>query len=76
MNKLVNSVKAFRLRFFDVCLFEAKIQVFQFDHQQINKFEFVGYSKNYVRASSMFDRMVFDPSLSATVGINSATYLG
>ena len=39
-------------------------------------FEFVGYSKNDVRARSMFDKMVFDPSLSATVGINSATYLG
>ena len=48
---------------FDVRLFEAKIQVFEFDHQLINTFEFIGCSKNDVQVHSMFDKMVFDPSL-------------
>ena len=48
---------------FDVRSFEAKIQVFEFDHQRINTFEFVRCSKNDVRVRSMFDKMVFDPSL-------------
>ena len=49
---------------FDVCSFEAKIQVFEFDHQYYMKtFEFVRCLKNDVQVSSMFDKMVFDPSL-------------
>ena len=48
---------------FDVRLFEAKIQVFKFDHQFMNKFKFVQCSKNDVRVRSMFYKMVFDPSL-------------
>ena len=48
---------------FDVHSFKAKIKVFEFDHQQMNTFEFVRCSKNDVRVCSMFDRIVFDPSL-------------
>ena len=48
---------------FDVRSFEAKNRVFEFDHQQMNMFEFVRCSKNDVRVRSMFDKMVFDPSL-------------
>ena len=49
---------------FDVRSFEAKNKVFKFNHQYMNKFEFVRCSKNDVRVRSMFDKMVFDPSLS------------
>ena len=48
---------------FDVCPFEAKIQVFEFDHQLMNIYKFVGCSKNDVWVHSMFDKMMFDPSL-------------
>ena len=48
---------------FDVPLLEAKIQVFEFDHQQMNTFEFVGYSKNDVQVHLMVDKIVLDPSL-------------
>ena len=51
---------------FDVRSFEAKNKVFEFDHQQTNTFEFVRCSKNDVQVRSMFDKMVFDPSLSHT----------
>ena len=49
---------------FDVRSFEAKNRVFECDYQQMNMFEFVRCSKNDVRVRSMFDKMVFDPSLS------------
>ena len=48
--------------------FEAKNRVFEFDHQQMNLFEFVRCSKNDVRVRSMFDKMVFDPSLLKAFG--------
>ena len=48
-------------------MFEAKNRVFEFDHQLMNTFVFVRCSKNDVRVRSMFDKMVFDPSLSMTV---------
>ena len=48
---------------FDVCLFEAKNRMFEFDHQSMNIFEFVLCSKNDVRVCSMFDKMVFHQSL-------------
>ena len=48
---------------FDVRSFEAKNRVFEFDHQQMNTFEFVRCLKNDVRVRSMFDKMVLDPSL-------------
>ena len=52
---------------FDVRSFKAKNRVFEFDHQQMNMFEFVRCSKNDVRVRSMFDKMVFDPSLKNTL---------
>ena len=51
---------------FDVCSFEAKNVVFEFDHQQMNTFECVRCSKNDVRVRSLFDKMVFDSSLEST----------
>ena len=63
MSDLVNVVKALLGSKFDVRSFEAKNRVFEFDHQQMNMFEFVRCSKNDVRVRSMFDKMVFDPSL-------------
>ena len=63
MSDLVNVVKALLGSKFDVRSFEAKNRVFEFDHQQMNTFEFVRCSKNDVRVRSMFDKMVFDPSL-------------
>ena len=63
MSGLVNVVKALLGLKFDVWSFEAKNRVFEFDHQQMNTFEFVRCSKNDVRVRSMFDKMVFDPSL-------------
>ena len=63
MSNLVNLVKALLGSMFDVRSFEAKKRVFEFDHQQMNTFEFVRCSKNDVRVRSMFDKMVFDPSL-------------
>ena len=48
---------------FDVRLFEAKIQAFEFDHQLMNMFEFVQCSKNDVRVCSIFVKMELDPSL-------------
>ena len=48
---------------FDVCLFEAKNRMLEFDHQSMNIFEFVLCSKNDVRVCSMFDKMVFHQSL-------------
>ena len=63
MSNLVNLVKALLGSKFDVQPFEAKNRVFEFDHQQMNTFEFVRCSKNDVRVRSMFDKMVFDPSL-------------
>ena len=35
----------------------------EFDHQQMNMFEFVGCSINDVRIHSMFNKIVFDISL-------------
>ena len=63
MSNLVNVVKALLGSKFDVRSFEAKNRVFEFDHQQMNTFKFVRCSKNDVRVRSMFDKMVFDPSL-------------
>ena len=63
MSDLVNVVKALLSSKFDVRSFEAKNWVFEFDHQQMNTFEFVRCSKKDVRVRSMFDKMVFDPSL-------------
>ena len=63
MNNLINLVKTFDVQWFDVRLFEAKIQVLEFDHQQMKMFEFIQCSKNDVRVQSMFNKMVFDPSL-------------
>ena len=48
---------------FDVCLLEAKNRLFEFDHQQMNTFKFVRCSKYDVRVCSIFDEMVYDPSL-------------
>ena len=66
MSNLVNVVKTVLGSKFDVRSFEAKNRVFEFDHQQMNMFEFVRCSKNDVRVRSMFDKMVFDPSLEKT----------
>ena len=63
MSKLVNVVKTLLGSKFDLRSFKAKNRVFQFDHQQMNMFEFVRCSKNDVRVRSMFDKMVFDTSL-------------
>ena len=63
MSNLANLVKALLGLMFDVRSFEAKNRVFEFDHQQTNTFEFVRCSKNDVRVRSMFDKMMFDPSL-------------
>ena len=63
MSNLVNVVKTVLGSKFDVRSFEAKNRVFEFDHQQMNMFEFVRCSKNDVRVRSMFDKMVFDTSL-------------
>ena len=48
MSKLVNVVKTLIGSKFDVRSFEAKNRVFEFDHQQMNMFEFVQCSKNDV----------------------------
>ena len=45
MSNLVNIVKALLSSKFDVRSFEAKNRVFEFDHQQMNTFEFVRCSK-------------------------------
>ena len=37
--------------------------VFEFNYQKMNTFEFIRCSKNDVRVRTMFDKMVFDPSL-------------
>ena len=63
MSDLVHVVKALLGSKFDVLSFEAKNRVFEFDRQQMNTFEFVRCSKNDVRVRSMFEKMVFDPSL-------------
>ena len=63
MGNLVNVVKALLGSKFDVRSFEAKNRMFEFDRQQMNTFEFVRCSKNDVRVRSMFEKMVFDPSL-------------
>ena len=63
MSNLVNVVTALLGSKFDVRSFKARNRVFKFDHQQINTFEFVQCSKNDVRVRSMFEKMVFDPSL-------------
>ena len=48
---------------FEVRSFEAKNRVFEFNEKNMNMFEFVQCSKNDVRVRSMFDKMMFDPSL-------------
>ena len=45
MSDLVNVVKALLGSKFDVRSFEAKNRVFEFNHQQMNMFEFVRCSK-------------------------------
>ena len=42
-----------------------KIGCSSFDYQKMNRFKFVRCSKNNVQVRSTFDKMVFDPSLSA-----------
>ena len=54
MNNLVNQVKAILGLKFDVCSFEAKNRVFDYDHQYMNMFQFVQCSKNDVQVCSMF----------------------
>ena len=66
MSNLVNVMKTVLGLKFDVRLFEAKNWVFEFNHQQMNTFEFVRCSKTDVRVRSMFDKMVFDLSLDNT----------
>ena len=56
----VNLAKALLGSMFDVRSFEAKIRVFEFDHQEMNTFKFVRCSKNDVRVLSMFDKLVLD----------------
>ena len=63
MSNLVNVVKTVLGSKFDVRSFEAKNRVFEFYYQQMNTFEFVRCSKNDVQVRSMFDKIVFDPSL-------------
>ena len=69
MSNLVNLLKALLGSKFDVrsFIFKAKNRVFKFDHQQIDTFKFVQCSKNYVRVPSMFEKMVFDPSLAISI---------
>ena len=43
---------------FDVRSFEAKNRVFEFDHQQMNMFEFVQCSKNDVLVGWMFKKLL------------------
>ena len=40
---------------FDVCLFEAKNRVFEFDYQKMSTFESIQWSINDVRVCSMFN---------------------
>ena len=47
----------------DVRSFEAKNWGLEFDHQYMNRFELARSLKNDVRVCSMFNKMVFDPSL-------------
>ena len=75
MSDLVNVVKALLGSKFDVRSFEAKNRVFEFDHQQMNMFEFVRCSKNDVRVRSMFDKMVFDTSLVVQRSLMNVTTL-
>ena len=63
MSNFVNLAKALLGSMFDIRSFESKNRVFEFDHQYMNMFEFVRCSKNDVQVRSMFDKMVFDPSL-------------
>ena len=63
MSNFVNLVKALLDSMFNVHSFEAKNRVFEFDHQQMNIFQFIQCSKNDVTVCSMLDEMVFDPSL-------------
>ena len=72
MSDLVNVVKTVLGSKFDVRSLEAKNRVFEFDHQQMNMFKFVQCSKNNVR--SMFDKMVFDPSLAAVYSRGETSY--
>ena len=58
---------------FDVRSFEDTNRVFEFDHLQMNTFEFVRCSKNDVRVRSMFDKKVFDSSLKIDKVGNTAT---
>ena len=54
---------------FDVRSFKAKNRVFKFDYQKMNKFKSVQCSKNDVQVRSIFDKMLFDPSLVANIEI-------
>ena len=58
MSSSVNLVRALLGSMLYVCMFKAKNRVLQLDHQQ-----FVRRSKNDASVRSMFDKMVFDPSL-------------
>ena len=66
MYKTIDGSNYVRILKFDVRSFEAKNRVFEFDYHKMNTFEFVQCSKNDVRVHSMFDKMVFDPSLRKT----------
>ena len=48
---------------FDICSFEAKNEVFEFDYQHMNTFKFMRCSKNDVQACSIFVKMVFESLL-------------
>ena len=52
---------------FDVCYNEAKNRVLQFDFQKMNMFKSVQCSKKDVQMHSMFDKMMFDPSLKFSI---------
>ena len=55
MNDFFKSSKGLSDSMFDVNSFEAKIQVFEIDHQLMNMFEFVRCLKNDVQVRTMFD---------------------
>ena len=48
---------------FNVRLLGANDKVFEFDYQKMNMYECIRCSKDYVSLRSMYDEMVFDPSL-------------
>ena len=68
MSKLVNQVKVLIVSMFNVRTFEDKHRVFKFDHQSMNKFEFIRCSKNVDNSNYFFAIFVlvtflYDPFL-------------